>query len=99
MLYGDELQFKDMSMHKFTIMTARHNDFVTFQDKWKLLPAFLKVRGLVKQHIDSFNYFINSEVRLTLKCFIVHQGMNQVWIETVLELLLKLGVLENIENA
>ena len=22
------------------------------QDKWKLLPAFLQVRGLVKQHID-----------------------------------------------
>jgi DNA-directed RNA polymerase III subunit RPC2 len=22
------------------------------QDKWKLLPAFLKVKGLVRQHID-----------------------------------------------
>ena len=32
------------------------------QEKWKLLPAFLKVKGLVKQHIDSFNYFINVEV-------------------------------------
>ena len=32
------------------------------QEKWRLLPAFLKVKGLVKQHIDSFNYFINSEV-------------------------------------
>ncbi|KAK3154693.1 hypothetical protein QOZ80_2BG0193990 [Eleusine coracana subsp. coracana] len=27
-------------------------------DKFALLPAFLKVRGLVKEHIDSFNYFI-----------------------------------------
>ena len=35
----------------------------TVQDKWKLLPAFLKVRGLVKQHIDSFNYFINTEIK------------------------------------
>ncbi|ONK81475.1 uncharacterized protein A4U43_C01F29520 [Asparagus officinalis] len=28
-------------------------------DKFDLLPAFLKVRGLVKEHIDSFNYFID----------------------------------------
>ena len=35
----------------------------TVQEKWKLLPAFLKVRGLVKQHIDSFNYFINTEIK------------------------------------
>lgn len=33
------------------------------QDKWKLVPAFLRIRGLVKQHIDSFNYFINSEIK------------------------------------
>ncbi|XP_011300375.1 DNA-directed RNA polymerase III subunit RPC2 [Fopius arisanus] len=33
------------------------------QDKWKLVPAFLKGKGLVKQHIDSFNYFINVEIK------------------------------------
>lgn len=33
------------------------------EDKYQLLPAFLKVRGLVKQHIDSFNYFINHEIK------------------------------------
>lgn len=27
----------------------------SLEDKWLLLPAFLKVKGLVKQHIDSFN--------------------------------------------
>ncbi|XP_051174312.1 DNA-directed RNA polymerase III subunit RPC2 [Leptopilina boulardi] len=32
-------------------------------DKWKLVPAFLKGKGLVRQHIDSFNYFINVEVK------------------------------------
>jgi hypothetical protein len=37
-----------------------------FQDKWKLLPAFLKVRGLVKQHIDSYNYFVNVEIKKIL---------------------------------
>ncbi|XP_033118006.1 DNA-directed RNA polymerase III subunit RPC2-like [Anneissia japonica] len=39
----------------------------TVQEKWKLLPAFLKVRGLVRQHIDSFNYFINVEIKKIMK--------------------------------
>ncbi|KAK5108885.1 DNA-directed RNA polymerase III subunit [Meristemomyces frigidus] len=29
----------------------------TARDKWNLLPAFLRVKGLVKQHIDSYDYF------------------------------------------
>lgn len=33
------------------------------KEKWKLVPSFLKVKGLVKQHIDSFNYFINIEIK------------------------------------
>lgn len=33
------------------------------EDKWKLVRTFLKVKGLVKQHIDSFNFFINSEIK------------------------------------
>ncbi|XP_056630933.1 DNA-directed RNA polymerase III subunit RPC2 [Diorhabda sublineata] len=33
------------------------------EEKWKLVPAFLKIRGLVKQHIDSFNYFIAVEIK------------------------------------
>ena len=37
------------------------------QDKWKLVPAFLKVKGLVRQHIDSFNYFINEEIKHIVK--------------------------------
>jgi DNA-directed RNA polymerase III subunit RPC2 len=39
----------------------------TAEDKWNLLPAFLKVKGLIKQHIDSFNYFIESELRNIVK--------------------------------
>lgn len=35
----------------------------TAEDKWNLLPAFLKVKGLVKQHIDSFNYFVEVELK------------------------------------
>ncbi|MCJ1307224.1 DNA-directed RNA polymerase III core subunit ret1 [Agyrium rufum] len=36
-------------------------------DKWNLLPAFLKVKGLVKQHIDSFNFFVQVELRKILE--------------------------------
>lgn len=35
----------------------------TLKDKYELLPAFLAVRGLVKQHIDSFNYLVEHDVR------------------------------------
>ena len=37
------------------------------QDKWELLPAFLKVKGLVKQHLDSFNYFVNVDIKEILR--------------------------------
>lgn len=33
------------------------------QDKWTLLPAYLKVKGLVKQHIDAFNHFVNVDIK------------------------------------
>ncbi|GAA5989823.1 hypothetical protein JCM10908_002335 [Rhodotorula pacifica] len=36
-------------------------------DKWDLLPAFLAVKGLVKQHIDSFNYFVDVELQAILR--------------------------------
>ncbi|KAI3709755.1 hypothetical protein L2E82_39521 [Cichorium intybus] len=32
-------------------------------DKFQLLPEFLKVRGLVKQHLDSFNYFLDTNIK------------------------------------
>lgn len=32
------------------------------QDKNELVPAFLLIRGLVKQHIDSFNYLIEHDL-------------------------------------
>lgn len=33
------------------------------RDKWNLVPAFLKVKGLVKQHIESFNHFVEVELK------------------------------------
>ena len=37
------------------------------EEKWKLVPAFLKTKGLVKQHIDSYNYFINYDIKKIVK--------------------------------
>lgn len=39
----------------------------TARDKWNLLPAFLRVKGLVKQHIDSFNYFTEVSLKKIVK--------------------------------
>ncbi len=33
------------------------------RDKWRLLPAFLRVRGLVKQHLDSYNHLVTIEIK------------------------------------
>lgn len=35
----------------------------TVEEKWKLLPHFLRMRGLMRQHIDSFNHFINVGIK------------------------------------
>ncbi|KAA8496235.1 DNA-directed RNA polymerase III subunit RPC2 [Porphyridium purpureum] len=32
-------------------------------EKWKLLPSMLEARGLVSQHIDSFNYLVSTEIK------------------------------------
>ena len=33
------------------------------EEKWKLLPHFLRMRGLMRQHIDSFDHFINVDIK------------------------------------
>jgi DNA-directed RNA polymerase beta subunit len=33
------------------------------EEKWKLLPHFLRMRGLMRQHIDSFDHFVNIEIK------------------------------------
>jgi len=35
----------------------------TLEDKWHLVPAYLKIKGLVAPHIDSFNYFVRHEIK------------------------------------
>lgn len=48
------------------------------EEKWRLLPYFLQLRGLVKQHIDSFNYFTNVD----LKKIVAAQANNMIRSET-----------------
>jgi DNA-directed RNA polymerase III subunit RPC2 len=38
----------------------------TAEDKWRLVPAFLQTKGLVKQHLDSYNYFLETEMKQIL---------------------------------
>jgi DNA-directed RNA polymerase III subunit RPC2 len=33
------------------------------EEKWKLLPHFLRMRGLMRQHIDSYDHFVNVEIK------------------------------------
>lgn len=34
----------------------------TAKDKWDVLPDFLRTRGVASQHIESFNYLLNTEI-------------------------------------
>lgn len=67
----------------FYTMTDGADDGMFLQDKWNLLPAFLKVKGLVKQHIDSFNYFVDHEIKDILKAnkFVRSDVDNTFWLE------------------
>ncbi|KAK3315011.1 hypothetical protein B0H66DRAFT_330563 [Apodospora peruviana] len=55
----------------------------TKEDKFQLLPAFLKVKGLVKQHIDSYNFFINQDIKDIVKAnrFIKSDQEEKFWLE------------------
>lgn len=51
-----------------------HDQVAGVKEKWKLLPHFLKLRGLMRQHIDSYDYFVNvdiSKVRCDLRSLVM----------------------------
>lgn len=50
-------QHEEMSMEELT------RPIKTVEEKWKLLPHFLRLRGLMRQHIDSYNDFINVGIK------------------------------------
>jgi RNA polymerase beta subunit len=35
----------------------------SLREKWRLLPHFLRLRSLLRQHIDSFDHFVGTEMR------------------------------------
>jgi DNA-directed RNA polymerase III subunit RPC2 len=35
----------------------------SLKEKWRLLPYFLRLRSLLRQHIDSFDHFVNVEMK------------------------------------
>ena len=53
----------DATLEPFYYDKSLTDPIDTARDKWNLLPAFLKVKGLVKQHIDSFNHFVEVELK------------------------------------
>ncbi len=48
------------------------------EEKWKLIPAFLQVHGLVKQHIDSFNYFTDIEIKNIIRSESNHEVKSEI---------------------
>ncbi|KRZ05310.1 DNA-directed RNA polymerase III subunit RPC2 [Trichinella zimbabwensis] len=39
----------------------------SLEQKWTIIPHYLRTKGLINQHIDSFDYFINSEIKEIVK--------------------------------
>ncbi|EPS29624.1 DNA-directed RNA polymerase III subunit RPC2 [Penicillium oxalicum] len=63
---GSKYQHKDpfdALLEPFYYNKSLTDPIDTAKDKWNLLPAFLKVKGLVKQHIDSYNYFVEVQLK------------------------------------
>ncbi len=52
-----DMDDEDLSLEELTRPIKR------VEEKWKLLPHFLRMRGLMRQHIDSFNHFINVDMK------------------------------------
>lgn len=52
------------------------------QDKHKMLPYFLRMRGLLRQYTDSFNYFINIEMKQIVSAkanYIIRSKVDPNW--------------------
>ncbi|KAK6456072.1 DNA-directed RNA polymerase III [Scheffersomyces xylosifermentans] len=58
--------FQDLFQHEYRGKKLT-DEINTVEDKWNLLPAFLKVKGLVKQHLDSFNYFVDVDLKKIIR--------------------------------
>lgn len=63
---GSDVAFQELLQPEFRGKKLT-DEINTAQDKWNLLPAFLKVKGLVKQHLDSYNYFVDVDLKKIIK--------------------------------
>ena len=51
------------TLPQFALTLGQRREAKRLQDqKWKLLPEIMKTRGLLRQHINSFNNFIDVEM-------------------------------------
>ncbi|KAJ3188107.1 DNA-directed RNA polymerase III core subunit ret1 [Irineochytrium annulatum] len=57
------------------------------EDKWRLVPAFLQTKGLVKQHLDSFNYFVETDLQKIVEANqrVTSNVDQNFWLEYVLD--------------
>ncbi|GAB7340682.1 hypothetical protein MBLNU457_7073t1 [Dothideomycetes sp. NU457] len=65
--HGNQVEDIDPLLEPFYYGKGLTDPINTARDKWNLLPAFLKVKGLIKQHTDSFNYFVETDLRNIVK--------------------------------
>ena len=76
---GDDL---DALLRPFYYSKSLTDPIDTARDKWNLLPAFLRVKGLVKQHVDSYDYFLDVELKkiVNANALIVSETDNKKWL-------------------
>ena len=60
----DEAQHSSSDGHEYgASRTPLDAPIGSLREKWKVLPHFLKLKGLMKQHIDSFDHFVSVEMK------------------------------------
>jgi len=68
-LYDDDDDEEEPSSHHHhpreygTFKSTLDAPIGTLKDKWRIIPHFLALRSLLRQHIDSYDYFVNVEMK------------------------------------
>jgi DNA-directed RNA polymerase III subunit RPC2 len=63
-IVSDEAQHSSSDGHEYgASRTPLDAPIGSLREKWRVLPHFLKLRGLMKQHIDSFDHFVSVEMK------------------------------------
>ena len=70
-IFADRLSLLEPSMGEMWNMGSTEQlgrSIKSLEEKWKMVPAFLAVKGLVKNNIHSFNYLINEDIKNIVMC-------------------------------